>query len=1206
MTMRSSVDDEDASVEYVCDSEPERVERTARRASLHEAEALASSSRYDASRKSASRGTWSGSDCEEGRRRARVVEPRESPRAETRTGSVEVLVLDSASEDDSASSSSSRISATSKYFDRRDRGPPSPTKRRRTSPPSDGWPFTGLARLGNWSSPPGSIASGTSSHSVSSTTNSVELEDPDTVVVASARAKSSESKPCGHSARNLARGPTAETSSRFVSALDLLRSEQSSPSVVGGGLDDALELEPQAARRTRKRPVVKKDSRASSSSSSAAAATKRLVASTSASSIEILEEEDARRVEPDKSVTSLVELEGSTSRRPDRPTNAKAATGKGKGKGKGKGRAIEVPAVDENGGGAGEGKRRKPWELLEAKTTTKRKVAKKPRRDDDAMEIDRGSKDESDNGSDLEILPPTHPTALKPSPSGRLTPAVNAILDRKPSSKLSSKNKPDPATVFDATPPLVLPSEDRIKCLSHCPLCAVSITSKTRSSGTATSWASKSFSARQTHLRACARSNDYSSETVAHLVSNQVLVLAAELVEKRARDDRDKTLFDRVIGRGEGATHGSVTVVGVEGGPVVRGVEWYRDVQGVQDEIDGLRKKSKKGSIEERLLLVAKEIRKENWAKAESGDLDVDDPQAQSQVASDDQVGEGNGLPRATGRLRPETKADRTEVTNRAKQLLGLSTQAKQRRFPDRLSPDGDSSVDIVSVEPSRFANAAVAVEQGAGDVEGNLSLPPPTQPFEASTLAKRYEHDGVVEIVQPHLSTPTKARTDWPTGLERPNRPPSLWSAAVGTGADVDRIVYSPVSPVWSSPFSQRRSTPNSPATPSRLLSTLTISSSPASSPSAASSSSLAHPWTIGLGSSRHLGGTPRLVSRRKRASSKGSSAESEDAAGTRRDERSGSGEGFGRGEAGLASADEVHGRWESDAEVMFIGGAEERNATRVEIGSDSSSEEEALAELVARTPTKVKTARRNAARDDAVGRRRISSLEDASDDSDARPVAPSPPVIQEEEKQRKKRPGDPPSMPAYSALPLSTLQKEVGKYGFRPSSEKSVLVAQMKSVWKAMNKDKVEAWERGEVDEQEVAKKKKLVARRRKVAAGAARSVTGGGGNTRGRRKKVRTSAGRVGSSEDEDDESGEDYVSDPDETQTVGERLRELIVADPDLYIRILRYEPIHLDEFILLAANNKVKVARGLLIRCLDEQSITFYQEDPTNGQRRRHR
>lgn len=31
-----------------------------------------------------------------------------------------------------------------------------------------------------------------------------------------------------------------------------------------------------------------------------------------------------------------------------------------------------------------------------------------------------------------------------------------------------------------------------------------------------------------------------------------------------------------------------------------------------------------------------------------------------------------------------------------------------------------------------------------------------------------------------------------------------------------------------------------------------------------------------------------------------------------------------------------------------------------------------------------------------------------------------------------------------------------------------------------------------------------------------------------------------------------------------------------------------QPIHLDEFILLAANNKVKVARALLIRCLDEQ------------------
>ncbi|GAA5928025.1 hypothetical protein JCM1841_001823 [Sporobolomyces salmonicolor] len=94
------------------------------------------------------------------------------------------------------------------------------------------------------------------------------------------------------------------------------------------------------------------------------------------------------------------------------------------------------------------------------------------------------------------------------------------------------------------------------------------------------------------------------------------------------------------------------------------------------------------------------------------------------------------------------------------------------------------------------------------------------------------------------------------------------------------------------------------------------------------------------------------------------------------------------------------------------------------------------------------------------------------------------------------------------------------------------------------------------------------------------------------KGRKRKAVTSA-----EEGEDEEEGDQ--------QTTGERLRALILANPALYLRILRYEPIHIDEFVALTTENGLKVARALSLRFLDDQSITFYSQDPTNGRRARY-
>lgn len=172
------------------------------------------------------------------------------------------------------------------------------------------------------------------------------------------------------------------------------------------------------------------------------------------------------------------------------------------------------------------------------------------------------------------------------------------------------------------------------------------------------------------------------------------------------------------------------------------------------------------------------------------------------------------------------------------------------------------------------------------------------------------------------------------------------------------------------------------------------------------------------------------------------------------------------------------------------------------------------------------------------------------------------------------------PPAAPDYSSHSVAALQREVAKYGFRPSKERAVLERQLGDVWRALHCNgapSAEAGEEEEVVEPEEKKKK-----------------------TRGRKKKG------VPPGEDGEEQQEEE------DTETVGEKLRRLVLADEALYLRVLRYEvrhsceahcvsvqvadaplpsslqPIHFDEFVALAAQGGVKVAKPLLVRFLDEQ------------------
>jgi hypothetical protein len=450
---------------------------------------------------------------------------------------------------------------------------------------------------------------------------------------------------------------------------------------------------------------------------------------------------------------------------------------------KGKGKAKEeVPQSQD-------GKRRKPWELLEEKIASSGGVKKRPtvRKKKAAP---KKEEDDSDD-DDLQVLTSgsKSSTALKPCPSGRLShfaaPTSSVFIKKKATSTSTKTNESDSkdSTLFDLPPPFVLPSDDRIKCLSHCPLCAFAST-HSRSHTSVDSWGSKALSTRQNHLRLCAKSHDYSSQTVSHLVNQQILVLSVESEEKRLERDLEKSLFDRAIGKGEGTSGREVTVVGIENDGLREGdKEWFRDVKEVQEEVDGWRKKSKKGGIEERLARVAKEIKKElevaQKLKVEGAETE---PEAGDEQEQDD-------FPRATGRLRPETEDDRDAVAKRAKELLNLANGTQLTRKTTVLVIDEETSMDI-----------------SKGAEEQDLFLEPPrsTQTFEDSTLAKRCQHDGAINIVRPLASSPATRRrsrsplheldlafsSDDEVSIPRSS---SLWKANAGNDQDsLSRIVVS------------------------------------------------------------------------------------------------------------------------------------------------------------------------------------------------------------------------------------------------------------------------------------------------------------------------------------------------------------------------------------------------------------------------------
>jgi hypothetical protein len=145
---------------------------------------------------------------------------------------------------------------------------------------------------------------------------------------------------------------------------------------------------------------------------------------------------------------------------------------------------------------------------------------------------------------------------------------------------------------------------------------------------------------------------------------------------------------------------------------------------------------------------------------------------------------------------------------------------------------------------------------------------------------------------------------------------------------------------------------------------------------------------------------------------------------------------------------------------------------------------------------------------------------------------------------------------MPDYASWERPALQAETGKYGYKPSASKTVLVGQLSRIWEALHPGQVPAAtsksktsaaaSEGEASDAvaAAATPKKKVGRPRKAASP---EVTAAKTKVmRKRATKAKVAEGDV------------DVDSDSEDLRTAGEKLREAVLADEAFYLRILRYE------------------------------------------------
>lgn len=613
----------------------------------------------------------------------------------------------------------------------------------------------------------------------------------------------------------------------FVSALVMLRSTPTQPSDAEVEEGGSKSKEKKAKKEPKKRPTIKKSTSALApdKQTSATKRGKKAVApAASMSSIEIVgggaaaqaedDEDDRMSIASTSSSTSLPAPSkwkeqftfGSTSSRGSLTGASTSAAPRPPSRAPSFDRFRAVGAAKEDEEGEVKPKtRKKPWEDLESLIKQHRPKAAKLVSDSKAKKVVKRVKaesaEEADDDDDVLILDADveEDTAFKPLPNSASRPRSRSDDLKKPHLPSFAQNPPPieckpslTSTALDRKPntkpsdrkplsflpePVALPPPDRIRPLTSCPSCSAA-------------WApSKSLPTRQNHLRLCATKEAHSAASLAWLVDSAILELAEVAEEARREREESLSLFDRAVGKGEGAGGWKeVTAVGSEG--TNEGGAYFRKTKEVQDELNKARKKV----AVEKVVKLAKEIRGERRAMAVVEQ--AHEKKEEEAVEAAEEGFEEGGMPVATGRLRPDSSTQRAAVASRAGEVLGILPPSAA--LPAPLPPPTTTTAAAAAVLPA---------DDDMLDLSTLSSPPPPTQGFEQSYLAARCQSDGTAEaVVMPSKHSRRSFGSD-ETGDGGVGK--SLWRTAAGKEEEegtLNRVVVSsvrPLRPLRPLPFS-------------------------------------------------------------------------------------------------------------------------------------------------------------------------------------------------------------------------------------------------------------------------------------------------------------------------------------------------------------------------------------------------------------------
>ncbi|WRT65014.1 uncharacterized protein IL334_001955 [Kwoniella shivajii] len=215
---------------------------------------------------------------------------------------------------------------------------------------------------------------------------------------------------------------------------------------------------------------------------------------------------------------------------------------------------------------------------------------------------------------------------------------------------------------------------------------------------------------------------------------------------------------------------------------------------------------------------------------------------------------------------------------------------------------------------------------------------------------------------------------------------------------------------------------------------------------------------------------------------------------------------------------------------------------------------------------------------------------------------------------------------MPDYSTWELKKLQRLIVGYGYRTSNDRKSLEKLAIDCWRSINPpsspiitstsltpakntnskrpiERDSSVSSADVPLAQVKDTKKQKGKSKETALNIVDSQDSPHGANRAKSSKgKRTIRGKV-------DEKDKDNGVAKSGKVDLSKRFYDMIMNDQELWLRILRYEPISFDELVSKSIASGIdKESRSWkkdLKKYLDLQSISFFTEDPTGGQRRRH-